>query len=692
MAQPFSGNDMISQALGACVEVAPGSNAPGRRNFRLQLRNASPLQWLSFFILAAVPLLTLSGCGGGLVLNPSSSTSSAGLVASPSSLSYGTLTVGQSASQSASVINSTQQPVVISSINVSDSSFKITDHLTLPLTLAAGQSQSLHIVFQPANAGDVNAQVLISSGSSTQASAQVQSASGSSTQGSTTISLKGSGKAAAAAALAVSSLSCTTASFTTSGTDTCTVTLNAPAPSGGVSVGLASDNSSVTVPGSVKVTTNTTSITFTATVAAVTSAQTATLQASINSTSASFAIQLGPPAASTLTSTLGVSPTSLSFGNVTINTALSQSVTLSSTGSQAVTISGITVSGAGFSSTGTTLPLTLNPGQTATLNIQFDPTVAGSVTGQVAIASNSSTGATTLIALSGAGVSPTVTAALSSFACASTSLTGTTSDICTVGLNGPAPSTGFAVSLASSSASVSVPASLVVPANATSASFTASATSVTTTQTVTLQASAGGVTQSVALQLNAAAPVLTVNATSISFGSVNLNTPSTQSVTLSSTGSQAVTVSGASVSGTGFSLTGGTFPITLNPGQSATLSVQFDPTTAGAATGQLTITSNSSTASTALVTLSGTGQSVSHSVTLTWNAPSSSPVPVVGYKVYRALGGSTSYQQLNASAITQTTYMDSTVQSGQTYDYYVESVDSSGVQSSPSNITVATIP
>ena len=536
-------------------------------------------------VCLTLPLEVLTGCSGGLVLSPSASTSGTGLVASPSSLSYGTLSVGQSASQSASVVNTTQQPVVISSISVTDPSFKITDNLALPLTLEAGQSQSLHIVFQPANAGDVNAQVLVTFGSSAQASAQVQPASGSSNQGSTTISLKGSGKAAATAALTMSSLSCTTASFTSTGIDSCTATLNAPAPSGGVSVSLSSDNSALAVPGSVKVTTNTPSATFTVNVAAVTSPQAATLQASINGTSASFVLQLGP-------------------------------------------------------STSTTAP----------------------------------------------------TAALSSFVCANTSLTGAVSDACTVGLSGPAPSTGFAVNLASSSGSVSLPASVLIPANATSASFAASATAVTTTQTITLQASAGGVTQSVTLQLNAVAPVLTVNATSVNFGSVNLNTPSTQSVVLSSTGTGAVTVSGASASGTGFSITGGSFPITLNPGQSATLNVQFDPTATGSATGQLTIVSNSSTATTMLIALSGTGLSVTHSVTLTWDPPSSSTDPVANFSVYRASGGSTSYQSIGSTPASQTTYVDNTVVSGQTYDYVVRSVDASGVQSSPSNMTAATIP
>jgi N-acetylneuraminic acid mutarotase len=48
----------------------------------------------------------------------------------------------------------------------------------------------------------------------------------------------------------------------------------------------------------------------------------------------------------------------------------------------------------------------------------------------------------------------------------------------------------------------------------------------------------------------------------------------------------------------------------LNPGQVATLTVQFDPAAAGPATGQLIIISNSSTGGTAVISLSGTGTSV----------------------------------------------------------------------------------
>lgn len=104
------------------------------------------------------------------------------------------------------------------------------------------------------------------------------------------------------------------------------------------------------------------------------------------------------------TPTLSVSVSNLAFGNVAVNSASTQSVTLSSIGNAAVTVSSATVSGAGFSVSGATLPLTLNPGQTASLTVQFDPTAAGAASGTLTLASNSSSGASSVIGLSGTGV------------------------------------------------------------------------------------------------------------------------------------------------------------------------------------------------------------------------------------------------------------------------------------------------
>jgi len=132
----------------------------------------------------------------------------------------------------------------------------------------------------------------------------------------------------------------------------------------------------------------------------------------------------------------------------------------------------------------------------------------------------------------------------------------------------------------------------------------------------------------------------------------------------------------------------------MNPGQTATLVVQFDPTAAGTVSGSLTITSNSSTGSSTVIAVTGTGgtASTSYEVNLTWNAPTGSSDAVAGYYVYRSPSSGTSYQQLNESAITQISYVDNTAQGGQTYDYIVESVDASGVTSAPSNMASVTIP
>ena len=199
-------------------------------------------------------------------------------------------------------------------------------------------------------------------------------------------------------------------------------------------------------------------------------------------------------------------------------------------------------------------------------------------------------------------------------------------------------------------------------------------------------------TQTVTLTVNAGTATLSISTTSMGFGDVVLNTPATQDVTLSSTGTASVTVNSATVTGTGFSLSAPTLPATLTPGQTLTLAVQFDPTTAGAATGQLTITSTSSTNGTALIALAGTGIAASYAVDLSWDAPSSSPDPVVGYNVYRSPSGSSMYQLLNSTVDSQVTFVDTTVEDGQTYDYIVESVDNSGIQSVPTSPISVAIP
>jgi len=100
-------------------------------------------------------------------------------------------------------------------------------------------------------------------------------------------------------------------------------------------------------------------------------------------------------------------------------------------------------------------------------------------------------------------------------------------------------------------------------------------------------------------------------------------------VDTTSTGTLPVTVNSAAITGAGFSIVAQSLPVTLNPSQSVTLQVQFSPAATGVATGQLTMSSNS-TGSPALVALSGTGTAAAHEVDLSWSAPTDSPDPCVG--------------------------------------------------------------
>jgi fibronectin type 3 domain-containing protein len=78
---------------------------------------------------------------------------------------------------------------------------------------------------------------------------------------------------------------------------------------------------------------------------------------------------------------------------------------------------------------------------------------------------------------------------------------------------------------------------------------------------------------------------------------------------------------------------------------------------------------------------------------MSWDAPASSPDPVVGYNVYRTLSGGSSYTLLNDTTLTATSYADtSQLEYSITYNYYVESVDAEGITSGPSNTLIISIP
>jgi centrosomal CEP192-like protein/ASPM-SPD-2-Hydin domain-containing protein len=180
---------------------------------------------------------------------------------------------------------------------------------------------------------------------------------------------------------------------------------------------------------------------------------------------------------------------------------------------------------------------------------------------------------------------------------------------------------------------------------------------------------------------------LAVSPASMNFSGVTVGGSQNQTGTLTA-GSSSITVSSASWNGTGFSLSGVSFPVTISAGKSVPFTVTFAPQTTGAVNGTVSFLSNASNSPTN-ETLAGTGvQATPHSVALSWDPDAST---VQGYYVYRGDQAGGPYAKIS-SLQTGTAYVDASVLSGQTYHYVVTALGTNSQESTYSNEAVALIP
>jgi uncharacterized membrane protein len=123
------------------------------------------------------------------------------------------------------------------------------------------------------------------------------------------------------------------------------------------------------------------------------------------------------------TGSLDASPTALTFGDVTVGKSASLALNVTNGGNSTITITRSATSGSGFSMSGLS-SLSLQPGQTHSVEVVFAPAVTGSVSGSITISTASRT---VSVALSGSGVSGSTsshTVSLSWTASTSTGLAG----------------------------------------------------------------------------------------------------------------------------------------------------------------------------------------------------------------------------------------------------------------------------
>lgn len=167
------------------------------------------------------------------------------------------------------------------------------------------------------------------------------------------------------------------------------------------------------------------------------------------------------------------------------------------------------------------------------------------------------------------------------------------------------------------------------------------------------------------------------------YGSTTFSVNSVSPISGPADGGTTVTINGSSFQ-SGASVTfGGLAATSVTVSNSTTIVAVTPPHASGAADVTITNSNGQSAALSPGFTF--------HSVVLAWSAPTSSPVTVTGYNVYRALSSTGPFAKLNGSSpVTNTSYNDGSVQGATSYFYEVTSVDSNGTESAPEGPAQAT--
>ena len=317
---------------------------------------------------------------------------------------------------------------------------------------------------------------------------------------------------------------------------------------------------------------------------------------------------------------LTTNPASLSFGAVTVGTKSSLPVTLSNTGGSDLTISALTQSGAPFSVSGITTPKTIPAGQAITINVAYAPSSAGSNSGSIVITSNDSKSPAT-IPLSGTATSTPVgqlTLSPASLNFGNVAVGGNSTLTSTLTNSGQAAANISQVNVTGAGFTVSglvAPATLNPGNSVTLQVKYAPGSAGAASGSVSIVSDALGSPATLALSGTGLQPGLSLLPGSISFGNVVVGITNSQTVKITNSGNASLTISQATLTGSGFSTSGLTTPLTLAAGQASTFTVLFAPAAAGSVSGSLALTSNAPN-SPASIPLSGSGVTATYKLSV----------------------------------------------------------------------------
>ena len=294
------------------------------------------------------------------------------LTCTPSShMRFGAVPVGQTETQVLVLTNNGTTSVTLSASNIIGSEFSVSN-LSLPLTLAAGQSTSVNLTFSPTTTGYIpgNSITFTSNASNPQLVLQLAGT------GSTSAGITASPSSLSFGQVAVGSSS--TLPVLLTNTRAWKLTLTALQLSGaGFSVSGAT--LPITLSAGQSITLN---LTF-APLSAITSS------GSVFVTGPALNVPLNGTGTGTTAGQLTITPSLVNFGNVPVGTTETQPITMSATGSS-VTVSADASSSSQFVLNGASLPFTIPAGQGVSFNVAFTPQSSGTASGALSFTSNAS--------------------------------------------------------------------------------------------------------------------------------------------------------------------------------------------------------------------------------------------------------------------------------------------------------------
>jgi hypothetical protein len=320
------------------------------------------------------------------------------LAVNPSPVNFGSVPIGNNVSQSVVLSNTAGSDLTISQATISGAGFGI-GGLSIPLTLAPGQSVTLTTTFAPQSSGSFNGSASIAYSVPKDKSHGKGSPSWNSTA---TVSLTGTGTTPGQLNGNPNSLNF--ASVQVGGSLTLTDSL---ANTGGACVNI----SQATVTGAgfsisglnLPLTLNPgASVTFSV-MFAPQSAGNASGTITVTSDASDATLTILLSGTGTAQGQLTLTPTALDFGNVTVGTSVSQPSSLSASGAS-VTVSSASWNSSEFSLTGISFPLTIAGGQSVAFTLTFAPQISGTASAILSFTSNASNAPTE--SLSGDGVAP----------------------------------------------------------------------------------------------------------------------------------------------------------------------------------------------------------------------------------------------------------------------------------------------